>query len=601
MQQFTGDRAQALLDQMTTAEKAGQVTQYFRFGEAALRNERYAREAAKMRAALATGEVGALLFVSTAAETNALQRAHLEASRLKIPLLFGFDVIHGLRTVFPVPIGMAASWDPDLVRTCQAVAAREARAVGIHWTFAPMVDVARDPRWGRMVEGAGEDPHLGSIMAAAQVRGFQDTDLAQGGVIAGPKHFAGYGAALGGRDYDEVNLSEYELRNVYLPPFRAALDAGAGNLMTAYMALNGVPATGNRRLLTTILREEWGFDGFVVSDANAVANLVTHGFSADAPAAAAALGAGLDLEMTVGSAAFRHLPEAIERGLVDPAALDRAVLRVLQAKERLGLFEQPFVDEGETARVLADPAHRTLASRAAARSAVLLRNEEALLPIMLKDVGRMALLGPLADSARDTLGPWIFDYDLSETVTLRQGLASGAPKGVIVDYAPGVPLPERKLPWPFGMLHDDDASDAPFDEQAELTRAVALAAAADVAVVVVGERFDMSGEIASRASLELPGRQLELLQTVHATGTPVVVVVMSGRPLDLRWADEHVGAILQIWHGGTRAGDALADLLFGRESPAGRLPFTWPRHVGQVPLIYGHARSHQPEGQADRY
>lgn len=598
------DRAHELLSRMTLSEKAGQLRQYFCFGEAALRSERYAREARKMRAAVATGEVGAMLFVSKAAEVNALQREHLAASRLGIPLLFGFDVIHGFRTIFPVPIGLTASWDPDLARECQAVAAREARAVGIHWTFAPMVDIARDPRWGRMVEGAGEDPYLGSIMAAAQVRGFQGDNLVAGGVIAGPKHFAGYGAALGGRDYDEVNLSEYELRNVYLPPFKAALDAGAGNVMTAYMPLNGVPATGNRRLLTSILREEWKFDGFVVSDANAVVNLVTHGFSADnVGAAAAALNAGLDLEMTVGTSAFEHLPEAVERGLIDVEAVDRAVLRVLRAKERLGLFDRPLVDEKEAERVLSTPAHRDLARRAAVRSAVLLRNEVGLLPIDAASVRRIALIGPLADSARDTLGPWVFEQDLGETVTIRQGLVEGTPDGVVVEYAPGIRLPERDLPWPFGVLHEDEdeGESAPFDDNAEFTKAVALAGAADFAVVVVGERFDMSGEIASRASLDLPGRQLDLLKAVHATDTPMAVLVMSGRPLDLRWADEHVGAILQLWHGGTRGGQAAADLLFGRESPAGRLPFTWPRHGGQVPLIYGHVRSHQPEGQASRY
>lgn len=601
-------RARDLLAQMTLEEKCGQVRQYFRFGEAAKRSERMRPEAEKMEAAVATGTVGSLLFVAKAAETNALQRQHLEASRLKIPLLFGFDVIHGFRTIFPVPIGLAASWDPELIEACQTVAAREARAVGIHWTFAPMIDIARDPRWGRIVEGAGEDPYLGCVVAAAQVRGFQGSAwdggaIAADRVIAGPKHFAGYGASLGGRDYDEVNLSEHELRNVYLPPFKAAIDAGAGNIMTAYMPLNGVPATGNRRLLTTILRKEWSFSGFVVSDANAAINLVTHGYAADASgAAASAMNAGLDLEMSTGTSAYEHLPEAIEGGLVDEVAVDQAVLRILEAKIRLGLFKQPFVDEAEAERILSAPEHRELARTAAARCAVLLKNEGRLLPLGASQ-SKIAVLGPLADSQRDTLGPWVFEQDLSETVTVLAGLTAGAPEDVTVTHAPGVRMPERHFAWPFGAMHEEDdlAKWEGFDDEAELARAIELARRSDVAVLVLGERHDMSGEIASRSTLDLPGRQLELLQAVVATGTPVVLLLMSGRPLDLRWADEHVPAILQLWYGGSQGGHAAADLVFGRVSPAGRLPFTWPRSIGQVPITYGHTRSHMPELQTQRY
>lgn len=596
-------RARDLLSQMTLEEKAGQVRQYFCFGEAAHRSERLAPEAVKMEAALATGTTGAVLFVAKPSEANAIQRRHLEASRLKIPLLFGFDVIHGFRTIFPVPIALASSWDPALIEACQAVAAREARAAGIHWTFAPMADIARDPRWGRIVEGAGEDPFLGSAVAAAQVRGFQGEALGSDSVIAGPKHFAGYGASLGGRDYDEVNLSEYELRNVYLPPFKAAIAAGARNIMTAYMPLNGIPATASRRLLTKILRDEWGFDGFVVSDANAAINLVTHGFSADpVEAATAALTAGLDLEMTTGTSAYEHLPEAVAAGRIDEATIDRAVLRVLEAKLAIGVFDRPFVDEDVARITLSDPAHRVLARRAAARTAILLRNKGGLLPLKSSQ-RKVALIGPLADSARDILGPWVFEQDLHETITVKRGLIDNAPEGVEIAYTSGVRMPERHHPWPFGTMHesDDMTGWASFDDDAGLSEACELAGRSDVAVLVLGERYDMSGEIASRASLDLPGRQDALLRAVVATGTPVVLLLMSGRPLDLRWANEKVPAILQIWHGGTQGGAAVADLLWGRVSPAGRLPFTWPRSVGQIPMTYMHTRSHMPDGQARRY
>lgn len=589
-------RARQIVAGMSLEEKCGQLRQYFRFSETARQLERLAGEAAKGDAALASGHTGSLLFVSSAQETNKLQREHLAASRTQVPLLFGFDVIHGFRTIFPVPIGLAASFDPELVEECQRIAAREARAVGIRWTFAPMVDVCRDPRWGRMVEGAGEDPHLGSVMAAAQVRGFQ-----AGGVIAGPKHLAGYGYSIGGRDYDEVDLSDHELYNVVLPPFAAAIIAGAGNVMTAYMPLNGIPATANKRLLTTILRDELGFGGFVVSDANAAINLVTQHLCADpVQAAARALGAGLDLEMSTGTAAFDALPNAVESKLVEEAMVTRAAERVLEAKIRAGLMEQPFVDEDAAEVLLADPAHRALARTAAARSAVLLKNEGGLLPIG-PQTRRIAVLGPLAFSRRDTLGPWVFVADLEETVTLADGIRQGAPDDMIVDAAPGLPLPQRPFPWPFGLFHPSAPEIELDDMEAERARALDLACNADLAIVVLGERHDMSGEIASRATLDLAAAQLEFLQAVVATGTPVALLVMSGRPLDLRWAANHVPAILQIWHGGTQAGAGISDLLFGRAAPGARLPFTWPRHVGQVPLTYRHLTSHMPESQLIRY
>ena len=603
-------RADELIARMTAAEKAGQLSQYFYFGSqqetdaASSDLGQPSGQPASVEAALKHGEAGSLLFVNDPAEINRLQRLAIEGSRLGIPALFGFDVIHGLCTILPVPIAMAASWDPETIERGQAVAAREARAVGIHWTFAPMVDIARDPRWGRIIEGAGEDPFLGAVVAAAQVRGFQGKGIGTSErVIAGVKHFAGYGAALGGRDYDEVNLSESELWNVYFPPFAAALEAGAGNVMTAYMDLNGVPATANAWLFTEVLRVAMGFQGFVVSDANGVRNLVTHGFARDlTDAGARALRAGVDMEMAIADPAYAHLPETVGKGVVEEERLDASVRRVLEAKLRLGLFDEPYVDEDRARQVLADPEHRAVACTAAERSAVLLRNEGDLLPLDARGPGTIAVVGPLADSRRDTLGPWCFAYDLDETVTVLEGIRRHAAGGAPVKHAQGVRPAQRFFPSMFDMFGDNAPEDPEgFDDDAELRRAVDLARDANVAVVVVGEWQNMIGEAASRSSLDLPGRQLELLQAVVRTGTPVVLLLLNGRPLDLRWAARHVPAILDIWYPGTQGGTAVANLLFGEVSPGGKLPFTWPRTVGQVPMVYSHTRSHEPEKQRQRY
>ncbi len=606
------DRVEDLLAKLTLEEKAGQLTQYFYFGkpddapveetaheyvsdEAAREFEQYP---ALVEAELRAGRVGSLLFVRNAAQANHLQRLAIQGNRHGIPVLFGFDVIHGLRTTFPVPIAVAASWDPEVAEEGQRVAAREARAVGINWTFAPMVDIARDPRWGRIIEGAGEDPCLGSAMAAAQVRGFQG-DGGPESVISGPKHFAGYGAAIGGRDYEQSDISDADLHNVYLPPFKAGIDAGAGNIMSAYMDLNGVPASGNRRLLTDVLRGELGFQGFVVSDANAVRSLETQHFARDlTDAGARAVFAGLDMEMAMHDAAYAHLPQAVAEGLVDEATIDAAVRRVLTAKFKAGLFESPFADEATTAGILATPAHRDAAQAAAERTSVLLKND-GVLP--LSSPASIAVLGDLADSARDILGPWIFDHDTTESVTILDGIRRRAPQSTTVGYAPATAVATRLFPSMFDDHEEGALPHTPegFDEDAELDRAVELAAGSEVAVVVVGQPQNMIGEKASVSTLDLPGRQLELLQRVHATGTPMVVLVMSGRPLDLRWADDNAAAILQVWYPGVRGGDAVARTLFGDVSPAGRLPFTWPRHVGQVPMIHSHYRTFQPD-EADR-
>ncbi|GAB7046737.1 glycoside hydrolase family 3 N-terminal domain-containing protein [Catenuloplanes indicus] len=592
------DRVADLLSRLTPEEKAGQLTQHFYFGApqvpdgadlASLPPEQQAL--VLVEDAVRDGRAGSLLFVRDAATVNRMQRTAME-SRLGVPLLFGFDVVHGMRTILPVPVALAASWCPETIEVGQAVAAREARALGIHWTFAPMIDIARDPRWGRIVEGAGEDPYLGAAVAAAQVRGFQG-DLGPDRLVAGPKHFAGYGAARGGRDYDDADISDSELWNVYLPPFKAAVEAGALNVMSAYMDLNGIPASGNRWLLTDVLREAFGFTGFVVSDANAVRSLEVQHFARDlTDAGARAVGAGLDMEMCMADPAFARLPAAVAAGLVTEEQIDTAVRRVLTVKFRLGLFENPYAGDGRTLDLAA---HRDTARVAAERGIVLLRNDRGLLPLAAP--GRVAVIGELADAKRDTLGPWVFGHDTAETVTILDGLRARFE----VTHAPGAHIPGRIFPSIFDRMEPPVTAPADQDDEAEIDRAVALAADADVAVVVVGQRQNQIGENASSATLDLPGRQLEQLQRITATGTPVVLVVMSGRPLDLRWADANVPAIVQAWYPGTSGGHAVAAVLAGDVSPAGRLPFTWPRHAGQVPMIYAHHRTFAPQDQDKRY
>ncbi|WP_420174624.1 glycoside hydrolase family 3 N-terminal domain-containing protein [Luteococcus sp. OSA5] len=601
------ERVDDLLGRLSIEQKAGQVSQFFYFGSAEAAGDNPDNDANEVEQAIVEGRAGSVLFVRDVQTANRLQRLATEKSPFGIPLLFGFDVIHGFRTVMPAPLGLAASFCPETARQGQEVAAREARSVGIHWTFAPMVDIARDPRWGRMFEGAGEDPFLGSAMAAAQVRGFQGEFDEQGRlddshVLAGPKHLAGYGAATGGRDYEDSDISDNELWNVYLPPFHAAVKAGAANIMSAYMDLNGVPATGNRWLLTEVLRDEMGFEGFVVSDANAVRSLATQHYARDlGDAAARALHAGLDMEMTMTDPAYSRLPRAIAEGTVTEAQLDQAVRRVLTAKFRLGLFDAPLTDEARSARVLADPAHREVARRAAEKSLVLLKND-GLLPLNPASLTKVAVVGQLADSARDSLGPWIFDFDVTETVTILDGLRARLGEQVEVAWAPGASIPDRIFPSMFDAMEPEPTvTGEGYDDDAEIERAVELARTSDVVVVVAGQRQNQTGEKASVSSLDLPGRQLEQLQRLAATGIPVVLVLMSARPLDLRWPDEHLPAILQAWYPGTRGGEAVAAALVGDLSPAGRLPFTWVRNVGQVPMTLSHYTTFQPESAHERY
>jgi beta-glucosidase len=590
-EQEAGRRADALIAQMTLEEKAGQLSQQFLFAA----NANFENQ-------VRSGQIGSLLMVTDPAVINRMQRVAVEESRLKIPLLFGFDVIHGLRTIFPVPLAMAASFDPAAAERGQAVAAAEARAVGIHWTFAPMVDIARDPRWGRIVEGAGEDPYLGAAMGAAQVRGFQGDHIgAPGHIIAGPKHFMGYGAPHGGRDYDGVYLSDAEIYNTYLPPFRAAIGAGAGNVMSAYMDLNDIPASGNRWLLQDLLRGELNFRGWVVSDANAVKSQDIQDFASSRPdAAVRAINAGNDMEMSIGRGAFSELAAAVREGRVSEETLNQSVRRVLIAKIRMGLFENPYVDEAAAERILSLPQHRQEAESAAARSLVLLRNEGGVLPLAAGAHQRVAVIGPLADSANDSLGPWAFDFDADETVTVFEGVRDRLGARATVETAPGVEL-RRRFASPFAVVRpipkpwEDGRAEVEFD------RAVALARDADVVIMALGESQEMSGEKASRSDLALPGDQRRLLEAVLQTGKPVVLVLQNGRPLDLTGVADRAPAILEAWYPGTRGGAAVAAALFGDTNPGGKLPVTWPRSVGQVPIYYAHNTTQAPNDQDERY
>ncbi len=566
-------RIDQLLARMTLEEKLGQLQQLD--GEA---NGNFRPEHVEM---VRKGLLGSTLNVRGAARTNQLQRVAMNESRLKIPILFGFDVIHGYRTVFPIPLGEAATWDPAAVERSASIAAREARAAGVHWTFAPMVDIARDARWGRIAEGSGEDPFLGSMMATARVRGFQGSDYsAPDKVMATAKHWVAYGAAEAGRDYNTTDLSERTLREVYFPPFKAAVDAGVGTFMTAFNDLNGVPVTANPYVLTEVLRGEWKFDGLVVSDYTAVMELMYHGLARDeAEAASYALNAGTDMEM-VSRFYNKQGAALIREGRLSTATLNEAVRRVLRVKFRLGLFEKPYADEALEANSIFKPEHLAAAREIAARSLVLLKNEADLLPLS-KTVKTIAVIGPLADSQKDMIGSWTGDGKPEDAITLLAGVKSKVSPQTTIRYAKGCEV--------------NDDSTAGFDE------AVRIARESDVVILAVGESAEMSGEAASRASLDLPGQQVQLIKAIHATGKPYAVVLMNGRPLTINWLAENSPAILVTWFAGTQGGHAIADVLFGDINPGGKLPVTFPRSVGQLPLYYNHKNTGRPPDPNNKY
>jgi beta-glucosidase len=586
-------KAEELLKQMTIEEKVGQMNQSSGIVMPMLASE-------KPDNLIVQGKVGSILWLIDVKEINRLQHLAVDKSRLHIPILFAYDVIHGYRTIFPIPLAMAASWDPGVEEAAQRLAGQDARAAGIRWTFTPMVDIARDSRWGRIVEGAGEDPYLGAAMARAQVIGFQGDTLGPDSVVACVKHFAGYGAADGGRDYDSSYVPEELMRNVYLVPFHAAEQAGAGTFMSAYMDLNDVPATGNHWLLTDVLRKEWGFQGFVVSDAWAVGALQTHGFAKDPEDAAyKAVTAGLDMDMA--SLTYpRYLGGLVNSGKVPQSKLDAAVLPILQIKYQLGLFDHPYVDESKVDSTLNRPEGRELERKVAARSMVLLKNDNHTLPLN-KSVKKIAVIGALADSAHDIEGGWTVEglfggASKSHPVTILAALKNRLGPGVEINYFAG-PAPTRVFPGLFETISGAKIPPPPTEaETAEaLAKAKAVAAGADVVIAVLGETTNMSSESASRASMDLPGIQPQLLEAVASSGKPVILVLENGRPLDLRWASKHIPAILEAWYPGTEGGNAVADVLFGDVNPGGKLPISWAHAAGEEPLYYNHNLTHEPE------
>ena len=570
-------KVESLLRKMTLEEKVGQLVQYSAgqpTGPGTGRTD--------YNDMIAKGQIGALFNISTARETNAYQRIAVEKSRLHIPIIFGLDLIHGFRTVFPIPLGLASTWNPLLVEQAARVAAREASATGIRWAFSPMVDIARDARWGRMAEGAGEDPFLGSEIAAAYVRGYQGSRLdAADSVAACVKHFVGYGAAEGGRDYNSTEISEHTLRQFYLPPFHAAVSAGSATLMSAFNSLNGIPASANPFILKQILRKEWGFRGIVDSDWTSLAELIPHGIANDgATAARKALLAGVDMDM-VSSLYHDHLVQLVSSRQIAEADVDEAVRRVLLVKFALGLFDHPYADEVREKEAMLKPESVVLARTAAEQSFVLLKNSPGpngapLLPLS-NNIHDIALIGPLADDPTNMLGSWAGLGRSEDVISFRVALAKHIGEGHVFHVKAGS----------ITASSDDD-----------IAAAVAAANKAEITILALGEDAGgMTGEAASRAHLGLPGRQQELLEKIIATGKPVVLVLFSGRPLTLPWAFEHVPAVMAGWFPGIQAGPALVRTLYGESNPSGKLVVSWPRSVGQEPLYYNALNTGRPAGK----
>jgi beta-glucosidase len=559
-------RVSNLLSEMTLAEKIGQMSQV---------NAGDGDPVRDLGDALRAGRIGSILNAVDPGTVNELQGIAVEESRLGIPLLVGRDVIHGFRTVMPIPLAQAATWNPDLVRAAARAAATEAAAAGVNWTFAPMIDITRDPRWGRIAESPGEDPYLASRLGVAMVEGFQGDNLAAPDSLAAcAKHFAGYGEPESGRDYATTNIPENELRNVYLRPFKATVDAGVATLMTSFSDLNGVPATANGFLLRQVLRDEWGFDGFVVSDWNSIPQLAVHGLtSGDRDSAFEAVMAGVDMEMASGTYSTQ-LESLVEEGRVSEDIIDAAVSNILQVKFRLGLFEDPYVDPGQAGSIDGDMV-LDVARKVALQSAVLLENNRATLPFSRNCLKSLAVIGPLADAPYEQLGTWIFDGDPDRSITGLQGIRKLAGDDIEVRYLPAMETSRSRSTESFDV-------------------AVSEASNADAVVLFLGEESILSGESHSRADIDLPGAQVELVRRVREAGKPTVAVIMAGRPLTLTNIIDNVDAILFAWHPGTMAGEAIAELLFGVESPSGKLPVTFPRMVGQVPIYYNQKNTGKP-------
>lgn len=561
----------SLLSIMTLEEKIGQLTLYTSDIDVTgpTIREGYKED-------IKQGKVGALFNAYGVEYTTQLQQMAAEETRLGIPLLFGYDVIHGHKTIFPIPLGESASWDLEAIEKSARVAAIEASAEGLHWTFAPMVDIARDPRWGRMAEGSGEDTYLTTKIALARVKGFQGDDLYDlSTVLASTKHFVGYGAGLAGRDYNTVDMSDRVLREVYLPPFKATVDAGVATIMTSFNEVDGIPATGSHYLLTEILRNEWGFEGFVVTDYTSINEMVPHGIVANEyEAAELAINAGVDMDMQ-GGVYQAHLDDLVKSGEVEEEQINKAVRRILTMKYKLGLFEDPYrySDEKREKELVMTEENLAAARDVAKKSIVLLKNEAHALPLK-KDIKTLAVIGPLADNQKEMIGSWSAAGDWSKSVTLLEGIKAAVSPTTKVLYAKGTNI-------------NDDSTKG-------ISEAVKVAKKADAIVLAIGEEALMSGEAASRSFIDLPGMQLELAKELHKTGKPVIIVLMSGRPLTINWLDENVPAILETWFLGTQAGHAIADVLFGDYNPSGKLPVTFPRSVGQIPLYYNNKNTGRP-------
>ena len=557
-------KVDALLEKMTLQEKVGQLNQY----SGNLLTGPASNQKTNLQEDIKNGWVGSMLNVKGVKNTRAVQEIAMQ-SRLKIPLLFGLDVIHGYETIFPIPLAEAASWDMDAIKSGAQVAAKEAASKGIHWTFAPMVDIARDPRWGRIMEGAGEDPYLGSLIAKARVKGFQGDKLGDTlSIMACAKHFAAYGAAIAGRDYNAVDMSDVELWQTYLPPFKAAAEAGVATFMNSFNTLNGIPASGNDYLQRTILKGKWGFKGFVVSDWNSIGEMIKWGYAKDtADAALKAITAGSDMDME-GHNYRKKLVQLVNEKKVDIKLVDDAVRRILYKKFELGLFDNPyrFSDSTREVRVINDPNNRAIAREMARKSIVLLKNENELLPLTQNN-RTIALIGPLVKAKRDLAGSWTVNTDSTNMVSLYEGLMARRGSNELL-YAKGGTVPKTT----------DD----------EINEAVVVANKADVVVLAVGETYDMSGESKSRADIHLPGDQEKLFAALQQTGKPIVVVVMAGRSLIFNTIANKAISILYTWWLGSEAGNAIADVLYGDYNPAGKLPITFPRSMGQIPIYYSH-------------
>lgn len=569
-----------LMNRMTLEEKIGQLTLFSSSQDITglSAHENYADD-------IRAGKVGAIFNAFGAEYTMKLQKMAVEETRLGIPLLFGYDVIHGHRTIFPIPLGEAASWDLEYIEKASRIAAIEATSEGLHWTFAPMIDIALDPRWGRIAEGAGEDPYLTSRIAEAKIRGFQGNDLGDiHTMLACAKHFAAYGAAQAGRDYHAVDMSEITLRNIYLPPFKAAVEAGVATFMTAFNDLFGVPATGNKFLLTDILRDEWNFNGFVVTDYTSINEMIPHGFARDEKhAGELAINAGVDMDMQ-GAVFYDYLKKSVDEGIVTEKTINKAVKRILNLKFELGLFDDPYrySDTLRQKNNVMTAENLEFAKDFSRRTIVLLKNAKMpgknnhVLPLP-KDVKRIAVIGPLADNQKELIGSWSAAGDYTKSVTLLQGIKNKLGNNAKIVFARGVNI--------------NDESNEGFAE------ALNIAQSADAIVLAIGEYAHMSGEAASRSNINLPGVQEELALELAKTGKPLIVVLMNGRPLTIEKIDEKASAILETWFLGTTSGDAIADVLFGDYNPSGKLTVTFPRNVGQIPLHYNMKNTGRPKSE----